>query len=57
MKAMKGLKKEIELLEKKQPNQNNRGETFVGFRPVVFGSKKYNKKSTRREGKKLCANY
>ncbi len=54
---MKSLKKEIELLEKKQLKQNNRGETFVGFRPVVFVSKKHNKKKERRESKKLCANY
>ncbi len=54
---MKSLKKEIELLEMKQTKQNNRGETFVGFRPVVFVSKKHNKKRDRRESKKLCANY
>ena len=54
---MKSLKKEIELLERKQPSQINRGETFIGFRPVVFDSKKYNRKKARRDNKKLCAQY
>ena len=34
--------------------KNERGATFVGIRPVVMESKKYNKKYQREEGKKLC---
>lgn len=37
--------------------ENRRGETFVGCRPVVFVSKKNNKKALRSESRKLCSQY
>jgi len=37
--------------------ENRRGETFVGCRPTVFGSKKNNKKALRAESKKICMQY
>lgn len=46
-------KKEMEKLQK-QMTTNKRGETFVGFRACTFKSKKYDKKASRRESKKLC---
>lgn len=49
-------KKEIEKLEK-QMTQNKRGETFVGFRACTFKSKKYDKKVSRREAKKICKDF
>lgn len=49
-------KKEIEKLEK-QMTTNERGATFVGFRACTFKSKKYDKKASRREGKKICKDY
>lgn len=36
---------------------NDRGNTFVGFRPSIMKTKKGDKKITRRENKKLCKNY
>lgn len=50
---MKLTTKELDKI-KKQMTQPHRGETWVGIRPVVFGSKKYNKKQSRAEGKRLC---
>lgn len=34
-----------------------RGETWVGTRPIVFRSKKHDKKLRRKENKKLCTIY
>lgn len=36
---------------------NERGATFVGFRPSIMRTKKGDKKITRREGKAMCRNY
>ncbi len=49
-------KKEVEKLEK-QMVTNDRGATFVGFRACTFKSKKYDKKTSRRESKRLCKDY
>lgn len=49
-------KKEMEKLEK-QMTSNDRGATFVGFRACTFKSKKYDKKTSRREAKKICKEY
>ena len=49
-------KKEEQKLEL-QNRTVDRGETFVGFRPVVFKSGKYDRKTVRREGKALCRNF
>jgi len=32
----------------------DRGDTWTGFRPIVFKEGKYNKKETRRQGKMIC---
>lgn len=32
----------------------DRGNTWIGFRPVVFKDGKYNKKVTRRQNKAMC---
>ena len=38
----------------KKQKLKDRGETFVGFRPVVFREGKYDKKRSREESKRLC---
>ena len=32
----------------------DRGDTWTGFRPIVFKEGKYNKKKTREQGKMIC---
>lgn len=51
------MTKTIALMEQKSNTQATRGETFVGYRPVVFKSKKYDKKTNRRDGKRICREY
>lgn len=50
------MKKEKKL-EKQMNIQSSRQDTWVGIRPVVFGSKKYSTKEIRRENKRLCREY
>ena len=35
-------------------NSNERGETFVGYRPSVMVVKKKNKKQERKQNKRIC---
>lgn len=49
-------KKEVDKL-KSQMTENKRGNTFVGFRACTFKSKKYDKKVSRQEAKKICKDY
>ena len=35
-------------------NSNERGETFVGYRPSVMVVKKKNKKHDRKKNKQIC---
>lgn len=52
------MKKAEEIKLKQQLGiENHRGETFVGYRPATFVSKKNNKKMLRNESKKLCSQY
>ena len=44
-------KKEVEKIEK-QMTTNRRGDLWVGYRPVTFVSKKYNKKANRQSVRK-----
>lgn len=44
-------------LEQQLKITKDRGPTFVGIRPVVFGSRKYSIKEIRRANKKLCREY
>ena len=39
---------------KEQNFPTDRGNTWIGFRPVVFKDGKYNKKVTRRNNKAMC---
>lgn len=48
------LENKIKEQFKKQLCTNDRGDTWVGFRPSVFDDKKQTKKRDRREGKKQC---
>ncbi len=49
---MKLTRKEKEKI-KLQNKSNDRGSTWVGFRPSTMQSKKYNKKTIRRESKNI----
>ena len=48
------LENKIKEQFKKQLCTNDRGDTWVGFRPAVFDDKKQTKKNDRRDGKKQC---
>ena len=52
----KFTKKELNKIEK-QLKSNHRGETWTGFRPVIFNEGTFDKKSSREESKKLCREY
>ena len=54
---MKLTKQEREKLEKQMTTDPIRDNTWVGIRPVVFGSKKYDTKKQRVADKKLCREY
>lgn len=50
-----GLTRREKLKIERQLKQTDRGATWVGLRPVVFVSKKYDKKSRRKQSKILCS--
>ena len=47
-------KKEKEKIEKQYAHSPERGDTWIGLRPVVMDNKKYDKKSRRRKNKEFC---
>lgn len=47
-------KKEKAKIELQMGMPVDRGDTWTGFRPIVFKEGKYNKKETRRQGKMIC---
>ena len=52
------MKKSEEMRLKQQLGiVNRRGETFVGYRPAEFDSKRKDIKSLRTESKKICMEY
>ena len=46
-------KRELNKLKKQMTSQPDRGSTWVGLRPVSFGSVKYDKKALRRQSKNI----
>ena len=49
-------KKELSKIEM-QMTTVRRGETWVGIRPTVMESRKYNRKAIRRDSKNICRAY
>ena len=54
---MKLTKHEREQIEHQMTPTPVRQDTWVGIRPVVFGSKKYSTKQQRQENKRVCREY
>lgn len=54
---MKLTKAEREKIEHQMSPTPVRQDTWVGIRPTVFGSKKYDTKQQRQESKKICREY
>ena len=49
-------KKELVKIQN-QLKTERRGDTWIGVRPAIFESKKYSKKATRAQSKKMCREY
>lgn len=54
--VMKLNKKELNKIEN-QMKTIHRGDTWTGFRPVIFNEGTFNKKVSRQESKKICKEY
>lgn len=50
-------KKEKAKIELQMAAPVDRGNTWVGYRPAVFKTKKHDKKHSRREGQAICRAY